>query len=527
VELCDGLIQDNVIADNYKSGIIDCRGLILDNTIWGNEESGISECSGIIRGCILWGNGEQGEPQLSLSATPEFSCVEDWAPDDRGNIADDPRLLDPLGGDFRLAADSPCIDAGSVIHLPPPPLHDVAGEARLVGAQIDMGAHEWGTGADSDGDLLTDAAEGDLGSNPLQCDSDGDGLSDFAETLRGTDPTVADAPVGLSVPGDADSIQRAVFLALPGETITVSPGVYRENLVTHGRGLTLQSIDPLDHTTVDATVILSGLSTVINLRGSEVGSSALRGLTLIGNRTKWYHQQTGIWGQGGWPNVERCVILSVGDAILFAGAVGDCELISNGGFGILGCAGPIEDNTIDDHVFGGISECRGEIRGNTVTHCSWGIGDDMEGPVIGNVTAENRKQGIRFIDGLVQGNTVVGNKDSGIRSCDGVIEGNVIAHNSESWSDERGGGISWSDGLIRNNLIFGNGAEYGGGLHGCDGLIINNTIWGNHSRIRGGGTVTLPRPDHQQHHMGEHLRLRRTPALPLLLPRVQLHRGLD
>jgi hypothetical protein len=51
---------------------------------------------------------------------------------------------------------------------------------------------------DTDGDLLTDAQEAELGTNPELADSDGDGLSDFAEvgfepgSATGTDPLLTD-----------------------------------------------------------------------------------------------------------------------------------------------------------------------------------------------------------------------------------------------------------------------------------------------------------------------------------------------
>jgi hypothetical protein len=487
---CHGLIHDNVIADNGGAGLRSCNGQILGNTVHANLGGGIIECHALIRNCIVWGHRIWAlAPEISLSTTPEFSCVYGWPADERGNIGDDPLFLNPLGGDLRLAEDSPCIDAGSVIHLPLPPLRDVAGEARLVGSQVDMGAHEWGAGEDSDGDLLMDAAEGTLGSNPLQGDTDGDGLFDFAETHRGTDPTVADAPVGLSVPGDADTIQRAVFLALRGETITVSPGVHRENLATHGRALTLQSIDPLDRTVVDATVIEGDPATLIDLRGSEVEPSAIRGLTLLGGGLDREMRQRGILGQGGWPDVEHCVIRSVSDAVRDAGAVKFCELIGNAGYGAYLCAGPIENSLIDQNVQGGVRECGSAIRGNTVMRCGYGIIDDFseprtEGPVVNNVIVENLSNGIRGVDALIQGNFIFGNGNAGIGYSDGVIENNVIALNT---ARSGGGGIFASDGVIRNNLIVGNVSEYGAGLQACDGLIINNTICGNWAHRRGGG----------------------------------------
>jgi hypothetical protein len=63
---------------------------------------------------------------------------------------------------------------------------------------------------DTDGDMLTDTQEAELGTNPDLADSDGDGLSDFAEvgfepgSATGTDPNLSDTD-GDGV-GDGDEI---------------------------------------------------------------------------------------------------------------------------------------------------------------------------------------------------------------------------------------------------------------------------------------------------------------------------------
>ncbi len=63
---------------------------------------------------------------------------------------------------------------------------------------------------DTDGDLLTDAQEAELGTNPELADSDGDGLTDFAEvgfepgSATGTDPRLRDTD-GDGV-GDGDEV---------------------------------------------------------------------------------------------------------------------------------------------------------------------------------------------------------------------------------------------------------------------------------------------------------------------------------
>jgi len=79
--------------------------------------------------CVFWDNagGEEGEReacQINGGYELNYSCVQDWWPGmgGNGNISDNPGLVDPDGpdniigtsdDDLRLAAGSPCIDAGS------------------------------------------------------------------------------------------------------------------------------------------------------------------------------------------------------------------------------------------------------------------------------------------------------------------------------------------------------------------------------------------------------------------------------
>lgn len=186
---CDGEIQGNTIADNqggrYGGGLAHCDGRIGSNLITLNEGQGgglayccgeihnntilfnrglegpagygIYCCDASIVNCIVWGNfaGATGE-QIESSATPSFSCVQDWAGGGVGNIAEDPRFVDPDGrdgklstygdNDYRLLPDSPCIDAGINGGLGPTD-RDTAEMHRIMyggkNLTVDMGAFEY------------------------------------------------------------------------------------------------------------------------------------------------------------------------------------------------------------------------------------------------------------------------------------------------------------------------------------------------------------------------------------------------
>jgi hypothetical protein len=102
---------------------------------------------------ILWGNSTGslgGEDEVTVS----FSDVEGGWPGS-GNIDDDPMFVQPGLNDVRLAFGSPCVNAGSNADLPPDELDldgdgdtdeavpfDAAGNARIQGGLVDLGAYE-------------------------------------------------------------------------------------------------------------------------------------------------------------------------------------------------------------------------------------------------------------------------------------------------------------------------------------------------------------------------------------------------
>ncbi len=158
LDRCDGTIQNNLIAGN-RPGLQYCHGLIRDNTIVANRASvypySIRECAGTITNCVIWGNEAYAGTQLKDSSQPTYSCIQDWTGGGDGNIAEDPRFVDPDGpdddrethedNDYRLLPDSPCIDTG-FNHLDLP-AKDIAGMRRIMyggkSLTVDMGAYEY------------------------------------------------------------------------------------------------------------------------------------------------------------------------------------------------------------------------------------------------------------------------------------------------------------------------------------------------------------------------------------------------
>ncbi len=128
---------------------------VKNSTFWNNLGGAIiaSDFTGkTFQNNILWNNSggqlillEAGDPD-SPSADVSFSLVQ-GGQFGEGNIDADPLFIDPLNGDLRLQAGSPCIDAADDSAAPPTdalgnPRVDVDGIGQ-AGVTADMGAFEF------------------------------------------------------------------------------------------------------------------------------------------------------------------------------------------------------------------------------------------------------------------------------------------------------------------------------------------------------------------------------------------------
>jgi len=93
--------------------------------------------------CISWNN-------IATNSTPEFSnvnatnsCVTGIEATN-GNINTDPLFIDLNNGDLRINTASPCIDKGLNSLVPTNIITDYAGNSRVIGSTVDMGAWEGG-----------------------------------------------------------------------------------------------------------------------------------------------------------------------------------------------------------------------------------------------------------------------------------------------------------------------------------------------------------------------------------------------
>jgi len=158
--------------------------------------------------CIVCGNTASQGTQIAVvngKVTLEYSDVcggatavyvgpsepegpTPWVSWGDGNIDVDPSFLDG----YHLAADSPCMDAGSNTLVPSTLVTDMDGEPRITngggGLIVDIGADEFQLPADdTDGDGYPDPLDNCIGrANEGQQDGDGDGHGDVCDNCAQT-----------------------------------------------------------------------------------------------------------------------------------------------------------------------------------------------------------------------------------------------------------------------------------------------------------------------------------------------------
>jgi len=160
-------IINNIICNNEDYGFFDAYGYNSHKTIsnniiannfrkWGGDEGGVWSISNYhtFVNNIVYGNKSPfGYIQICDSdLIINYSCIQDGY-DGEGNISDNPQFLNPtpdagidydgLSADWSLLETSPCINTGTPdttgLNLPE---FDIAGNPRVFGGRIDMGAYE-------------------------------------------------------------------------------------------------------------------------------------------------------------------------------------------------------------------------------------------------------------------------------------------------------------------------------------------------------------------------------------------------
>jgi hypothetical protein len=118
-------------------------------TLTGNSGGGAQDCK--LNNCIVYFNintGQQANYDYYFSIL-NYSCTTPLPTNGVGNITNEPAFVNPAAGNYRLPADSPCIDAGT--NLSASITNDLDGRPRPLDgngdglAAFDMGAYEYRT----------------------------------------------------------------------------------------------------------------------------------------------------------------------------------------------------------------------------------------------------------------------------------------------------------------------------------------------------------------------------------------------
>jgi hypothetical protein len=96
--------------------------------------------SATLNNCIVYFNTGQ-YPANYQQCSLNYCCTTPQPAAGSGNFTDDPSLVDLAGGNLRLQANSPCINAGANAYAPANP--DLDGNARIFNSTVDIGAYEY------------------------------------------------------------------------------------------------------------------------------------------------------------------------------------------------------------------------------------------------------------------------------------------------------------------------------------------------------------------------------------------------
>lgn len=134
------------ISDTLDTGALDnfadSESIISNCTIVNNRDSGVgcfSQNSFVtIENSIIHGNTVD-----LVNCAANYTLTTEETPGD-GNLMGDPLFVG--NGNFRLQADSPCVDAGDPAFAFEPGASDLDGHSRVLCEVVDMGAYELGIG---------------------------------------------------------------------------------------------------------------------------------------------------------------------------------------------------------------------------------------------------------------------------------------------------------------------------------------------------------------------------------------------
>jgi hypothetical protein len=212
-DLNNCLVISNGGFGTYACNLTNCTvcGNSSVGVIPGYASYGISICNSIIYYNAA-GNWSRG---VSLGVNAINCCITPLPPG-AGNITNSPLFVNMAAGNFHLASNSPCINAGNnalVVSAT-----DYGNNPRIVGGTVDIGAYEF----QSPTSILSYAWAQQYGlstdgsadfANP-----DGDGLNNWQEWIAGTNPTNAASVLKILSPSNSMSGLNVSWQSVSGKT---------------------------------------------------------------------------------------------------------------------------------------------------------------------------------------------------------------------------------------------------------------------------------------------------------------------
>jgi hypothetical protein len=185
-------VNNSVLTNNssYRAAASD-DGSLNNCTIVANFASqGSAVSGGILSNCIVYANSGSNYDYgygIYTQFRMSYCCTTPMPTNSFGNITNDPAFLNIAAGDSRLAATSPCINAG--YNLDVTAGTDLAGNPRIKGGTVDIGAYEFQNPASKISYAWLQQFGFPTDGTVDFIDSDLDGMNNWQEWICGTEPT--------------------------------------------------------------------------------------------------------------------------------------------------------------------------------------------------------------------------------------------------------------------------------------------------------------------------------------------------
>ncbi len=156
---------------------------------------GASGCT--LYNCVAYDNSGVSSTNFSASSL-YYCCTMPMPTNGIGNFTNSPVFVDPANGNFRLQANSPCINAGLNAYVTNST--DLDGNPRISGGTVDVGAYEFQNPASTISYAWLQQYGLAMDGTADTADSDHDGMNNWQEWRAGTDPTNAVSVLQMLVP---------------------------------------------------------------------------------------------------------------------------------------------------------------------------------------------------------------------------------------------------------------------------------------------------------------------------------------